>query len=149
MAVSPIKRTATARWHGRGTDGTGHLTTGSTILDNCRYSYHTRFEEGIGTNPEELIAAAHAGCFAMKLAFGLQAAGFSVEYIDARCEIVLQEGCIRESNITVEASVPRLPAARFQELVDDARQNCPVSQVLRVDTRCTAQLREVQQTTTS
>lgn len=140
MSVSAIKRVASARWQGRGTDGAGQLTTGSTVLHEARYSYLTRFEEGIGTNPEELIAAAHAGCFAMKLAFNLQTAGFTAEYIDAHCQVVLQDGCISASYLTVHAAVPGLAPARFQELVADARQNCPVSQVLQADIHCTAHL---------
>ncbi|WP_139921002.1 OsmC family peroxiredoxin [Hymenobacter sp. DG01] len=142
MTTSAIKRTAAAHWQGRGTDGAGQLTTGSTILQDARYSYLTRFEEGIGTNPEELIAAAHAGCFAMKLAFNLQAAGFTADYIDARCEVVLQDGCISASHLSINASVPGLSLARFRELVDDARQKCPVSQVLRADIHCTAHLNQ-------
>ncbi|OON66927.1 OsmC family peroxiredoxin [Hymenobacter sp. CRA2] len=138
--MSAIKRFATARWLGRGTDGAGQLTTSSTVLQEARYSYHTRFADGVGTNPEELIAAAHAGCFAMKLAFNLQTAGFTPTFIDARCEVVLHEGCITESNLTVDAAVPGLSPERFQALVDDAQQNCPVSKVLRANIRCTAQL---------
>lgn len=140
MSTPAIKRVASARWQGRGTDGVGQLTTGSTVLHDARYSYLTRFEEGIGTNPEELIAAAHAGCFAMKLAFNLQTAGFTAEYITANCQVVLQDGCICASHLTVHAAVPGLNDARFQELVADAQQNCPVSQVLHADIRCTAQL---------
>jgi osmotically inducible protein OsmC len=135
-----IKRFASARWLGRGTDGVGQLTTSSTMLQEARYSYHTRFADGIGTNPEELIAAAHAGCFAMKLAFNLQTAGFTPTFIDARCEVVLLEGCICESNLTVDAAVPGLAPERFQALVEDARQNCPVSKVLRADIHCAATL---------
>ena len=72
-----MKRTATAVWNGSGKDGTGNLTTQSTTLNKANYSYKTRFEEGVGTNPEELIAAAHAGCYTMALAFALQGAGFT------------------------------------------------------------------------
>lgn len=139
-SATSIKRTASAHWQGWGTDGTGHLTTDSTVLEQARYSYHTRFEEGVGTNPEELIAAAQAGCFAMKLAFNLQTAGYTADYIDARCQVVLQDGCIRETNLTVTAAVPGLTPEHFQQLVADAQRNCPVAKVLRVESSCLAQL---------
>jgi osmotically inducible protein OsmC len=130
--MSTIQRFATAQWHGRGTDGNGQLTTGSTVLQEARYSYRTRFAEGgIGTNPEELVAAAHAGCFAMKLAFNLQSAGFTADHINAQCEVALSEGCIVGSHLTVDAAVPGLSTEQFQLFVDDASQNCPVSKVLQ------------------
>ncbi|AYA36088.1 OsmC family peroxiredoxin [Hymenobacter oligotrophus] len=135
-----IKRVATARWEGNGTTGTGQLNTPSTVLQSAQYSYNSRFAEGIGTNPEELIAAAHAGCFAMKLAFNLQTAGFAPQYIDATCEIVLEEGVITASHLRVGAAVPGLDAHRFHSLVDDAKLNCPVSKALKVDIRCEASL---------
>ena len=94
----------------------------------------------MGTNPEELLAAAHAGCFAMKLAFNLQNAGFTADYINVHCEVVLQDGNIVCSNLTVDAAVPGLTAPQFQVFVDDARHGCPVSKVLRADIHCVATL---------
>ncbi len=138
--MSSIQRSAAAYWYGRGTYGNGQLSTDSTVLHEARYSYRTRFAEGVGTNPEELLAAAHAGCFAMKLAFNLQTAGFTADYINARCEVVLQDGSIVCSNLTVDAAVPGLTAPQFQVFVDDARQGCPVSKVLRADIHCVATL---------
>ncbi|UYZ59768.1 OsmC family peroxiredoxin [Hymenobacter latericus] len=135
-----IKRAATARWEGNGTTGTGQLNTPSTVLQAVQYSYHSRFAEGIGTNPEELIAAAHAGCFAMKLAFNLQTAGFAPRFIDATCEIVLEEGVITTSHLRVGADVPGLDQQQFSTLVDDAKLNCPVSKVLKADIQCEASL---------
>ncbi|WBA43480.1 OsmC family peroxiredoxin [Hymenobacter canadensis] len=127
-----IQRFAAAQWHGRGTDGDGQISTGSTVLQEARYGYRSRFAEGeAGTNPEELLAAAHAGCFAMKLAFNLQSAGFTAEYIYAQCEMAMREGCIVGSHLTVDATVPGLSAEQFELLVDDASQNCPVSKVLQ------------------
>lgn len=133
-------RIATAHWSGRGTDGQGQLETGSAALRHTPYSYTTRFAGGVGTNPEELIAAAHAGCLSMKLAFNLQVAGFTATRIDTRCEVAMHEGLITESVLTVAAVVPGLGAAQFQELVADARQNCPVSKLLNTVIRCDATL---------
>jgi osmotically inducible protein OsmC len=81
-----MKRNATAVWNGTGKEGTGHLTTQSTTLSEVQYSYNSRFAEGVGTNPEELVAAAHAGCFSMKLTFVLNAAGFTPDEIKTKCE---------------------------------------------------------------
>lgn len=125
-----MKRNATAVWNGTGKEGKGHLTTQSTILNQTQYSFGSRFEEGIGTNPEELIAAAHAGCFSMKLAFNLQAAGFTAEELKTNCVVVLEEGSITQSNLELTATVPNVTEEQFAELVKDAELNCPVSKVL-------------------
>ncbi|MBM6498849.1 OsmC family protein [Flavobacterium macrobrachii] len=125
-----MKRKATAVWNGTGKEGKGHLTTQSTILNQTQYSFGSRFEEGIGTNPEELIAAAHAGCFSMKLAFNLQAAGFTAEELKTNCVVVLEEGSITQSNLELTATVPNVTEEQFAELVKDAELNCPVSKVL-------------------
>jgi osmotically inducible protein OsmC len=106
------------------------LDTTSAVLHSTPYSYTTRFAEGVGTNPEELIAAAHAGCLSMKLAFNLQVAGFIATRIDTRCEIVMADGLVKESRLAVEAQVPGLEEAKFQELVADAQANCPISKLL-------------------
>ena len=82
-----MKRNATAVWQGSGKEGKGNLTTQSTTLNQTQYSYNSRFEEGVGTNPEELIAAAHAGCFTMALSFKIDAAGFKAENLEAKCVI--------------------------------------------------------------
>lgn len=125
-----MKRKATAVWNGTGKEGKGHLTTQSTILNQTQYSFGSRFEEGIGTNPEELIAAAHAGCFSMKLAFNLQAAGFTAEELKTNCVVVLEEGSITQSKLELTATVPNVTEEQFAELVKDAELNCPVSKVL-------------------
>ncbi len=125
-----MKRYATANWKGGGKDGKGLLTTQSTVLTNTQYSYGSRFEEGVGTNPEELIAAAHAGCFTMKLSFVLGAAGFTPDNLDTRCDVTLESGAITQSHLSVKAKVPGLTNERFQEIVADAKTNCPVSKVL-------------------
>ena len=137
-----ITRCATAHWRGSGTAGQGNLTTSSKVLKQAQYSYLTRFADGIGTNPEELLAAAHAGCFSMKLAFNLQAIGRVPKSIDTRCELLLENGAIVRSHLQVEAVVPDLSAAQFEELVADARQNCPVSKLLIVSTTSEAMLKQ-------
>lgn len=125
-----MKRKATAVWNGSGKDGKGHLTTQSTVLNNTQYSFSSRFEEGIGTNPEELIGAAHSGCFTMKLAFNLQASGFTAEELKTDCEIVFEDGSIVASNLNLTAKVPDIDNSKFEELVRDAEANCPISKLL-------------------
>lgn len=127
-----MKRTATAIWNGSGKEGKGKLSTQSTVLDGSAYSYNTRFEEGIGTNPEELIAAAHAGCFCMKLSFVLGGAGFEPESLEATCTIGLENGVINSSHISLKATVPGIDESKFNECVEDAKENCPVSKVLNL-----------------
>jgi osmotically inducible protein OsmC len=127
-------RKAKAIWHGTGRAGNGNLTTDSGVLDNTPYSFKTRFENEKGTNPEELIAAAHAGCFAMALAFQLQGAGFTPTELVTDAAVSLDpEGQgfrISRSALTLRAKVPNLDQATFDRLAGDAEKNCPVSKVL-------------------
>lgn len=122
-----MKRTATAVWNGSGKEGNGNLSTQSTVLNKTQYSFNSRFADGIGTNPEELMAAAHAGCFTMKLSFVLGAAGFTPDSIETSCAISLEDGVITKSDLVVKASVPGITAEKFQECAADAKANCPVS----------------------
>lgn len=124
-----MKRYATAVWQGTGKEGKGHLSTQSTTLDKTQYSYGSRFEEGVGTNPEELVAAAHAGCFTMKLSFVLNAAGFTAENIETRCDITLADGSITESHLNVKAAIPGITEEQFADAVADAKANCPISKL--------------------
>ncbi|MBN8675631.1 MAG: OsmC family protein [Chitinophagales bacterium] len=128
-----MKRYATANWKGTGKEGTGTNTTQSGVLTDTQYSYKSRFEEGIGTNPEELIAAAHAGCFSMKLSFVLNAAGFTADNIDTKCTITLDSGAITGSHLEVTATVPGIDAAKFAECAADAKANCPISKLLNTN----------------
>ncbi len=127
-----MKRNATAVWNGTGKEGTGHLTTQSTTLSNTQYSFNSRFADGVGTNPEELVAAAHAGCFSMKLSFVLNAAGFTADSIETNCVITLDPaaGAVTESALTVTAVVPGITAEQFAECAADAKANCPISKLL-------------------
>jgi len=128
-----MKRNATAVWHGTGKEGTGTLTTQSETLQETPYSFKTRFGDGKGTNPEELVAAAHAGCFTMKLAFNIDAAGFQVEKLETTCYIELIEGTITSSFLTVQAKIPNIRKSKLDELVTDAEKNCPISKLLNTN----------------
>ena len=125
-----MKRNATAIWQGSGKEGKGDLSTQSTILNHTQYSFKSRFEEGPGTNPEELVAAAHAGCFTMKLSFNIDAAGFVAKNLETKCEINLEAGSITSSHLTVHAQVDGISQEKFDELVADAEKNCPISKLL-------------------
>ena len=128
-----MSRHATAIWQGSGKEGKGNLTTESTVLDKTQYSYKSRFEEGPGTNPEELIAAAHAGCFSMKFSFVLGEAGFTPDEIETRCEITLASGAITKSHLILKAKIPGIDKQKFDECAEDAKKNCPVSKLLNTD----------------
>jgi osmotically inducible protein OsmC len=127
-------RKATAVWRGTSRAGSGTLTADSGVLANTPYSFKTRFDNEKGTNPEELIAAAHAGCFTMALAFQLQGAGYTPTELNTEAAVTLEpEGQgfrIRQSALTLRAQVPNLDEATFTRLAGDAEKNCPVSKVL-------------------
>jgi osmotically inducible protein OsmC len=135
-----MKRNATAVWLGSGKTGKGVLSAQSGILSNVQYSYTSRFEEGIGTNPEELVAAAHAGCFSMKLSFILDAAGFTADELTTQCVITLENGAITSSHLTLNAKVPGISQQKFDESVADAKENCPISKLLNTDISMEAKL---------
>ena len=135
-----MKRTATAVWNGSGKDGTGNVSTQSNTLNKNQYSYKSRFEEGVGTNPEELIAAAHAGCFSMKLSFVLGAAGFTPDSIETTSAVDFDNGVIKSSHLSVKANVPGVSADKFQEPATDAKENCPVSKALSIEITMEASL---------
>ena len=128
-----MNRSATAVWQGSGKEGKGDLTTQSTVLNKVQYSSKSRFEEGPGTNPEELIAAAHAGCFTMKLSYILAEAGFTPDELETRCIITLESGTITKSRLTVKGKVPGIDKQKFDECAENARVNCPVSKLLKAD----------------
>jgi osmotically inducible protein OsmC len=128
-----MKRNATAVWNGTGKEGKGHLSTQSTVLNKTQYSFSSRFEEGIGTNPEELIAAAHAGCFTMKISFLLNAAGFTADEIETRCDVTVADGSVTESHLNVKATVPGISREQFDAVVTDAKTNCIISKLLNTN----------------
>nr|WP_314838834.1 OsmC family peroxiredoxin [uncultured Flavobacterium sp.] len=135
-----MKRYATAHWEGSLKEGNGTLTTQTTTLDKTQYSFKSRFEEGVGTNPEELIAAAHAGCFTMQLSAFISEEGFTIENIETKCDIDFVDGVIATSHLTVNAKIDGITADTFQELVQKAEKNCPVSKVLNAAISSTATL---------
>lgn len=135
-----MKRSATANWQGSGKEGKGKVSVQSGLFKDSQYSYNTRFENGVGTNPEELVAAAHAGCFSMKLSFVLGAAGFTPDSIDTTCTITLDNGAITESNLVVKAKVPGIDDAKFKACADDAKTNCPISKLLNTNITMDASL---------
>ena len=125
-----MKRTATANWKGTGKDGKGVVSTASTVLNKAQYSFNSRFAEGVGTNPEELVAAAHSGCFAMKLSFVLNEAGFTPDDLTVTCAINFENGVIIESHLDLKAKVPGISKEKFDACAADAKANCPISKLL-------------------
>ncbi|WP_417369573.1 OsmC family protein [Flavobacterium beibuense] len=138
-----MKRHATAHWEGSLKEGAGKLTTQSSVLNNTQYSFKTRFEDGNGTNPEELVAAAHSGCFTMQLTAYINEAGYEVDSIETKCDIDFQNGSIVESHLSVVAKVAKISTDEFQQLVTKAESNCPISRLL--NTKITSNATLVQQ----
>ena len=132
--MATIRRNASAKWSGSGKEGKGAITTQSGVLSETPYSFSRRFGEEKGTNPEELIAAAHAGCFTMALAFQLSGAGHPPEQLDTKADVSLEqiEGGwkIAAVALTLKAKVPGLSRDEFMKLAETAKANCPVSKVL-------------------
>ncbi len=135
-----IKRNASARWEGSGKEGNGTLSTDSTVLHETAYSFNTRFADGIGTNPEELLGAAHAGCFSMKLAFVLQGQNHTAAYIDTKATVVLDNGTITEVHLHTRAEVPGMSADEFIAAALEAKENCPVSKLFNANIILDAEL---------
>ena len=133
-------RNATAVWNGSGKEGNGHLSTQSGVLKETQYSFNSRFADGIGTNPEELVAAAHAGCFSMKLSFVLNEAGFTADRLETRCELTFENGAITKSHLIVHATVPGVSEEQFQQAVKNAEENCPISKLLNTQISSEAKL---------
>ena len=133
-------RKAYANWQGSGKEGKGTLTTPSTVLSQTQYSFSSRFEEGVGTNPEELLGAAHAGCFSMKLSFVLGEAGFTPDSIDTTAKVTFEDGRISQVHLDVTAKVPGISEEQFQQAATDAKQNCPISKSLNAAVTMTASL---------
>ncbi|MGA3308413.1 MAG: OsmC family protein [Xanthobacteraceae bacterium] len=139
-----MRREATAIWTGAGKDGQGTLTTQSNTLRETPYSFATRFGDRVGTNPEELIAAAHAGCFNMALAFRLAGAGHAPERLRTRADLSMTQDDagwrIAAVTLNLSAKVPGLGRDEFQKLADEAKATCPVSKVLNAEITLKAEL---------
>ena len=136
-AIAAITRTASAQWQGTGKEVKGTLTTQSGVLSTTPYGFNTRFGDTKGTNPEELLAASHAGCFSMALTFALTAAGFTPTNIATTARVTLEpDGSgfkISRSALTLEASVPNISQEQFEKAAEGAKAGCPVSKVLNAD----------------
>ncbi|MDX1477114.1 MAG: OsmC family peroxiredoxin [Saprospiraceae bacterium] len=135
-----MKRHATAVWEGTGKEGRGGLTTQSTVLNDTQYAFSSRFEDGIGTNPEELVAAAHAGCFAMKLAFLVNAEDLTADRIEVKCDVTLRSGAVTNSHLTVRMAVPGLTREIFDKVLADAEENCTISKLLNTEITMDAEM---------
>ncbi|WP_316753605.1 OsmC family protein [Pedobacter gandavensis] len=135
-----MKRNATAVWNGTIKEGAGHLSTDSKVLDQTQYSFNSRFADGIGTNPEELLAAAHSGCFTMKLSLDLTEAGFTPDNLETKATISLDSGVISSSHLVLKASIPGITEEQFQEIAKGAKANCPVSKAFAMEITLDASL---------
>jgi osmotically inducible protein OsmC len=139
-----MQRTASAHWEGGLKDGKGTVSTASGVLSNTQYSFSMRFENGIGTNPEELIAAAHAGCFSMALSAQLDGAGLKAEAIDTKANLTFEKTdagfTITKIHLELRAAIPNASDEAFQKAAADAKAGCPVSRVLNTEITLDAKL---------
>ena len=139
-----MKRKASAIWNGGLKDGKGTISTASGVLERAQYSFGTRFEEGKGTNPEELIAAAHAGCFSMALSGQLGAAGMVADSIETTATVTLEKlevgWTVTEVHLEVAARVPGGDRAKFETAAANAKAGCPISRLLNAKITMDARL---------
>lgn len=126
-------RRANANWKGTGMEGKGTISTQSTTLDNAQLSFKTRFDQGVGTNPEELIAAAHSGCFTMQLSFLLSEAGFIPEDLDTTAKVTFEDGTITLIQLELTGKVPGISEEDFQKAAQKAKEICPISKLLNTE----------------
>ena len=130
-------RSASARYEGLGKDGKGHVSTQSGVLSDQQYGFNTRFEDGKGTNPEELIAAAHASCFTMALSFALAGAGFTDGTLETTAKVTLDKDGdgfkVTKSALSLTANVPGIDQAKFEEIAAGAKAGCPISKLLNAE----------------
>lgn len=138
--IMKFTRKATANWKGTGKEGSGTLSTQSTVLDGTQYSYKTRFEDGVGTNPEELIGAAHAGCFTMQLSFLLSEKGYDPANLETEAKVTFEDGSITLIELKLTGSVEGISAPEFKEIAEKAKDICPVSKLLDTTIELTAEL---------
>lgn len=126
-------RKASAHWQGSGKEGKGTVSTESSVLNKAQYSFKTRFEDGIGTNPEELIGAAHAGCFTMKLSFLLGEAGFTPDDLNTTASVLFEDGNVTKITLDLEAKVSGMGSDQFVKIANEAKKTCPISQLLKAE----------------
>ena len=137
-----MKRNGTAIWKGSLKEGKGTISTQSGILDKTQYSFKTRFEDGKGTNPEELIGAAHSGCFTMQLSANLTEEGFEPDELETKSEITFEDGAVKKSHLILKAKVKGIEKEQFEKIANDAKENCPISKLL--DTEITLESELIQ-----
>jgi len=135
-----MRRSSLVVWHGTGKQGSGRITSQSKVLENVHYAWNTRYENKKGTNPEELLAAAHASCFTMKLCFLITEERFTVDTIETKSTVTLEESTITESHLEVKAMVNGLSEEKFEELAEKAKNECPVSKALNLKITLEAKL---------
>ncbi|HWL16419.1 MAG TPA: OsmC family protein [Opitutus sp.] len=140
-----MKRKASAVWHGDLKSGRGTISTDSTVLKETQYSFGTRFENGPGTNPEELIGAAHAGCFTMALSAELQKAGFTADTLSTTATVTLENHpqtswTVTQIHLETTAKVPNITPERFVEIANGAKTGCPISRLLKTEITLNAKL---------
>ena len=133
IQIMKFTRRANANWKGTGMEGKGTISTQSTTLDNAQLSFKTRFEEGVGTNPEELIAAAHSGCFTMQLSFLLSEAGFVPEDLNTEAKVTFEDGTITLIQLILNGKVPGITEEDFQKAAQKAKEICPISKLLNTE----------------
>ncbi len=133
-------RQASANWKGTGMEGVGTVSTASTTLNKTQLSFKTRFADGVGTNPEELIGAAHAGCFSMQFSFLLNEAGFTADNIDTNATVTFEDGTITTIELELKATIPNITNEQFQETAMKAKEVCPVSKLLKAEITLSANL---------
>lgn len=128
-----MKRKGSAVWKGSLKEGSGTVSTQSGVLQDTQYSFKSRFESGTGTNPEELIGAAHSGCFSMQLSAFLTEEGFTPDKLETTAEVSLEDGTVTKSHLVLKATVPNIDEDKFKELADKAKKNCPISKLLNTE----------------
>jgi osmotically inducible protein OsmC len=134
-------RKAGAQWKGSGKEGSGTLYSNSGVLKDTPYSFHTRFEDKPGTNPEELVGAAHAGCFAMQLSFLLGEAGFTPNTLDVAARVTFEDGSVTRVDLDLKGDVPGIDAKKFEEVAGKAQEVCPISKLLKAEIGLNASLK--------
>ncbi|AVR46323.1 OsmC family peroxiredoxin [Christiangramia fulva] len=128
-----MKRKGSAVWKGSLKEGSGTVSTESGVLNQTQYSFKTRFENGKGTNPEELIGAAHSGCFSMQLSAFLTEEGYTPDKLETTSEITFEDGTVKKSHLVLKASVPEIDEDKFAQLAKKAKENCPISKLLKAE----------------
>lgn len=129
-----MKRNANIVWKGTGKEGNSLVTTESKSLNEAHFNYKSRFEDGPGTNPEELLAAAHACCFTMKIAFLVNAKGFTADELATSCEVTMENGAISSSHLNIRGKIPGISNEDFQAVVKESKENCMVTKLYNLAT---------------